>query len=95
MMALIDHFGEYKVHWKGRVFVPLYSPDGLRWRVAEEVLEKNGKSGAVVQQSGLRVPVLWSGKSELAGLHKPFKIRVAFEGVSRGTICFYALYVVK
>jgi hypothetical protein len=43
MMALIDHYGAYKVHWKGRAFVPLYSPDGLRWRVAEEVLEGNGK----------------------------------------------------
>ena len=40
MLALVMEFGEYKTPWgKNRAYVPLYSADGLRWRVAEEILD--------------------------------------------------------
>ena len=41
MLALVMEFGEeYKTPWgKNRAYVPLYSADGLSWRVAEEVLD--------------------------------------------------------
>ena len=45
MMALVMEFGEYATPWgKARAYVPMYSADGLRWRVAEEVLAPGAKN---------------------------------------------------
>ncbi|MBI4584326.1 MAG: hypothetical protein HY717_09925 [Planctomycetes bacterium] len=55
----------------------------------------SGDASATLQQSGLRVPVSWNGKSQIAGVQQSFKIKVGFEGRLSGAISFYALYVGK
>ena len=53
----------------------------------------SGDASAVVQTSGLRVPVSWKGKDRITHLGEAFKIKVSFEGQLNGAISFYALYV--
>ena len=53
----------------------------------------SGDDAALVEQSGLRVPVSWKGKDRISYLREPFKIKVSFEGQLNGAISFYALYV--
>jgi len=53
----------------------------------------SGEHAAIVDQSGLRMPVIWKGRSQTTDLKSAFKIRVNFEGSLRGAISFYALYV--
>jgi len=53
----------------------------------------SGEHAAIVDQSGLRMPVIWKGRSQTTDLKSAFKIRVNFDGSLRGAISFYALYV--
>ena len=53
----------------------------------------SGQDAALVQQSGLRVPVSWKGTDLISNLRKSFKIKVSFNGTLNGAISFYALYV--
>jgi hypothetical protein len=51
------------------------------------------RNAAVVDRSGLRVPVLWNGRERLSDLQDPIKIKVSLEGRRNDAIRFYALYV--
>ena len=54
----------------------------------------SGADAAVVNESGLRVPVRWpSGKAYAGAADEPVKIRVRFSGGSQNEIKLYALYV--
>ena len=53
----------------------------------------SGEGSAVVEQSGLRVPVEWSGGNRIQNPQRPFKIRVTFRGKEAGAVRLYALYV--
>ena len=53
----------------------------------------SGERGGIVQQSGLKSPVLWDGEEQMRGLQDPFKIKVTFAGGNRSALKFYALYV--
>ena len=71
------------------------SPDGKLWVELLDELERplagfSGDDAAILQQSGLRIPVSWKGKERIPDTGAPFKIRVTFEGKD---IKFYALYV--
>jgi hypothetical protein len=53
----------------------------------------SGSRAAVVRESGLRTPVSWQGQDEIRDLAGAFKIKVSFEGQTRGAIELYAIYV--
>ena len=53
----------------------------------------SGEASAVVGQSGLRVPVKWSGGSQIQPPKQPFKVRVTLQGREVSAIRLYALYV--
>ncbi len=53
----------------------------------------SGEGSAVVEQSGLRVPVKWSGGSQIQSPKQPFKVRVTLQGREVGAIRLYALYL--
>ena len=53
----------------------------------------SGKKAAIVEKSGLKVPVSFGERGAISDLSEPFKIRVSFEGPELGAISFYALYV--
>ena len=53
----------------------------------------SGEWAAIVQKSGLSVPVNWEGKDGISGLDRHFKIRVSFEGDREQDLGFYALYL--
>ena len=53
----------------------------------------SGEASAVVEQSGLRVPVKWSGGSQIQPPTQPFKVRVTLQGREASAIRLYALYV--
>ena len=53
----------------------------------------SGDEAAVLNQSGLRVPVFWPGSNGIPRVEKPFKIKVNFEGAEAAGIRVYALYV--
>jgi len=53
----------------------------------------SGEDSVPVEQSGVRVHVLWKNQSRVGGFEKPFKIKVSFEGSERDNVKFYALYI--
>jgi hypothetical protein len=92
MLALIMEFGDYRVPWEKapasggvwvrrgslaeRAYVPMYSADGLRWRVAEEVLDPKDphafspKASLVVGLEGSGL-YRWNGLYYLTGQGGP------------------------
>ena len=79
MLALLTKFGEYTLSTAKSAYVPLYSADGLRWRVAEEVLTGNSKVIAaddLVRMEGTGL-YKWGGLYHLSGqgaAHAPVDI---------------------
>ena len=53
----------------------------------------SGENAAVVDKSGLRVPVTWPGRDRVEGEGAPFKIKVHFEGPDVEAPRVYALYL--
>ena len=54
----------------------------------------SGERAAILEKSGLRVPVSFGERNRIRDLSEPFKINVSFQGPESGSISFYALYVV-
>ncbi len=52
----------------------------------------SGQHAAVVDESGLRVPVKW-GTSEAINLQEPFRARISLVGKKYDALKFYALYI--
>jgi hypothetical protein len=69
MLALLTRFGAYRLSTGKSAYVPLYSGDGLRWRVAEEVLTSDRKTIAaenLVRMEGTGI-YKWNGVYHLSG----------------------------
>ena len=69
MLALLTQFGRYKTSTGKGAYVLLYSADGLRWRVADELLQPDGKTIAAetlarMEGSGI---YKWKGLYYLSG----------------------------
>jgi len=54
----------------------------------------SGEKAAIVEKSGLKVPVSFGEQALISGISESVKIRVSFEGPERGAISFYAAYLV-
>ena len=74
---------------------------GPRSRLKVELLDRmerplpnySGANSALVQQSGLRIPVNWKSGEQIQGLEESFKIRITLQGDETGAIRLYALYL--
>lgn len=53
----------------------------------------SGEQAAIVERSGLRVPVSWGVRDRIDAGTRPFKLQVRFEGPERNAIRLYALYL--
>ena len=53
----------------------------------------SGDRAAIVERSGLRVPVSWAGRDGIDVASHAFKIRAHFEGAERNAIRLYAFYL--
>ena len=62
-------------------------------RFERPIPKYSGDRSALVEQSGFRVPMVWSGRPEIGDLTEAFKIKLSFEGPLRGAVSFYAVYV--